>query len=108
MAYDPAATPLTLISPLVCIAPGTADSCNISSAAILLGLVSTVRACMKSAAFFLFLLIVFNSAVADTPARVLTLGTNVSSAYTAERSQLVRGGSIEHIDCILQTIQQPY
>lgn len=63
---------------------------------------------MKSAAFFLFLLIVFNSAVADTPARVLTLGTNVSSAYTAERSQLVRGGSIEHIDCILQTIQQPY
>src|SRR5690606_39805057 len=60
---------------------------------------------MKSAAFFLFLLIVFNSAVADTPARVLTLGTNVSSAYTAERSQLVRGGSIEHIDCILQTIQ---
>lgn len=63
---------------------------------------------MKSTAVFFLLLITIHSAMAKTPEREITLGTNVSSAYTAERNQLVRGGSIEHIECIFKDLQQPY
>ena len=67
-----------------------------------------VRACMKSITVFFLLLIGINTVMAKTPEREITLGTNVSSAYTAERNQLVRGGSIEHIECIFKDLQQPY
>lgn len=63
---------------------------------------------MKSIAVFFLLLIAVNTVMAKTPEREITLGTNVSSAYTAERNQLVRGGSIEHIECIFKDLQQPY
>ncbi|HSX84657.1 MAG TPA: transporter substrate-binding domain-containing protein [Cellvibrio sp.] len=63
---------------------------------------------MKSTAVIFLLLIAIHSAMATTPEREITLGTNVSSAYTAERNQLVRGGSIEHIECIFKDLQQPY
>lgn len=63
---------------------------------------------MKSTVIFFILLITVDTAMANLPEREIVLGTNVSSAYTAERNQLVRGGSIEHIECIFKDLRQPY
>jgi ABC-type amino acid transport substrate-binding protein len=63
---------------------------------------------MKFAIVFFLVSFASIHALAKSPTREIALGTNVSSAYTADRSQLVRGGSIEHIECIFKDLQQPY
>lgn len=40
--------------------------------------------------------------------RDLVLGTNVSSAYAADYSARIQGGSIEHVECIFERLQYPH
>lgn len=51
----------------------------------------------------------FTSVTVATPALPeVVLGTNVSSAHTAQYSARIRGGSIEHVECIFARLQQPH
>lgn len=38
----------------------------------------------------------------------IVLGTNVTSAYAAQYTARIRGGSIEHVECIFDRLQQPH
>lgn len=50
----------------------------------------------------------FTSVTVATPALPeVVLGTNVSSAYAAQYTANIRGGSIEHVECIFARLQQP-
>lgn len=40
--------------------------------------------------------------------RPLMLGTNVTASYGADRSLRIQGGSIEHIECILERMDLPF
>jgi ABC-type amino acid transport substrate-binding protein len=57
-------------------------------------LVSSLFACLPGAA---------------TPAKTeIVLGTNVTSAFAAQHTARVRGGSIKHIECVFEQLRQPH
>lgn len=48
------------------------------------------------------------SAFAEGDLSLLTLGTNVTASYGADRSARIEGGSIAHIECIFAQLELPY
>src|SRR5690606_6238842 len=61
---------------------------------------------------FLWFILLINSvflsllAIAAPTSTEVVLGTNVSSAYAAQYAANIRGGSIEHIGCVFERLQQ--
>lgn len=58
--------------------------------------------------FMLAMLLVLSPLVSALPGEVVVLGTNVSTKKVEMHSQVVQGGSVEHVKCILNNMQVKY